>query len=362
MKIHIIGCGNAFSKKSGHQSFLLEENGEYLLIDDGSRVPLDLWKLGFEARKINTYYISHIHDDHVNGLGEHLLERYDFANFPRRWDDFKTDSYELEFFTGLGKKIVQKIQKEYWKPNTYKPYAPKLIAHEKVMADLWNKTLSGAMETTQGFTATLETWVEPQTLKDNENFEWQGWNFELVQQIHIVAGNTIKHAFGLLMSKAGHKTVYFTTDTQYLSPEQMETFYIKADIIIQDVECGGVNMKFPEGALVYKDKQGVEHLYPTDATDPDGMQRLALAEYQPYAWKRFMFSSKVHANFAKIAGYDSANSTKLTPAIRAKMKPSHYPDLVVDGVDGYGNKVDWDAEFKAAGFDTRIKQGDTIEV
>jgi len=359
----VIGCGNAFSKKSGHQSFLLEEDGEYLLLDDGSRVPYDLWKQGFDVRKINTFYVSHIHDDHVNGLGEHLLERYDFQNFPRKWDDFMNDSYRIEIKTQFGKSSYQEIKKDYWKPNTYKKYAPRLIAHDHIMRDLWDKTLSGALETTQGFTADLETWVEPVALKDNEGFDWQGWHFDLIQQVHVVSGNAIKYAFGLLMSKPGHKTVYFTTDTQYLSPDQLETFYQRADVIIQDAECIGLNMKFPEGAMVYKDALGVVHLYPTDATDPDGMQRadLLVKGFQEYPWKRYVFTSTVHANYGKLAGYPSADNKKLPKELKAKMLLSHYPDIVLDGKDSFGNTVDWEKEIANDGFAGIIKQGQVLE-
>jgi hypothetical protein len=71
---------------------------------------------------------------------------------------------------------------------------------------------------------------------------------------------------------------------------------------------------------------------------------------------------RVHANYAQLAGYASANSIKLGDEIRAHMWLSHYQDYVPSGRDMYGNKVDWEAEVKKDGFAGLVKVGMTFSV
>ena len=306
MKIRIIGCGNAFSYINFNQSFVLEEGGRRMLIDCGSRVPLALINAGIKPAEIDTIYISHAHADHIGGLEEMAFSLYDWARRPRSWDDY-----------------AAVVKRDYFEPGvTYAPYAPKLIANEKLLEELWNYSLRGGLDSMEGFDSTLETFFQPVPVKANVPFYWQGWRFDLIQQIHIMTGSIIKYTFGLLASKAGNKTVYFTTDSQHCSPRQVEIFYKRADLIFQDCECTGV----------------------------DTVNR------------EFKFGSGVHASYAQLAGWPSANSVKLSPEIKAKMLLDHYQDFVSKMKDGFGNDCDWYQLAAEDGFKGFVAVGETYEV
>ena len=291
MKATIIGCGNASSFRNFNQTIMLEENGKRLLIDDGYRTPLALQYHNIDLKSIDGVYVSHQHGDHVGGLEELALLRYDWKNHPRHFSEGA--------------------------------YAPKLIANTVLMDDLWEHTLSGGLRTMEGFDAELATFFEPIRVLPNKPFYWEGWRFDLVQQIHVMTGSVFMNTFGLFMSKEGHKSIFFTTDCQYMQPEQVMVFYKKADIIIQDCELIGCDTKT----------------------------------------KMYRFGTGVHAPYAKLAGWDSANAMKMAPEIKAKLWLSHYQDFLEDGKDGFGNDCDWNALAKEDGITNGfVRVGQVFEV
>jgi ribonuclease BN (tRNA processing enzyme) len=289
MLIITLGCGNAFSTKNFNQQFLLIENNRKMLIDCGWSTPLALKNAGITVKDIDDVYISHAHADHAGGLEYLAFMRYDWINRPKKASYNDT-------------------------------YAPTLYGNSTFIKELWKHTLSGGLDSMEGFNATIETFFKVPEITNS--FDWEGWNFKLVQQVHIMAGESIAATYGLLVSKEGHKTIYFTTDSQHCSPNQMTIFYKMADIIIQDCECTGI-----------------------DTTN-----------------KQFKFKSGVHANYAELAGWNSANAPKLSSDIKSKMLLSHYQDFVSEGIDGFGNKVDWNQLSKDDGFSGFIHVGQQIEM
>lgn len=294
MKVTVIGCGNAFSNINFNQSFILEEefNGSTrrMLFDCGFKIPEAFYKANLSIKDINDIFISHNHADHCGGLEWVAFSRYDWMARPRKYEEGN--------------------------------YAPNLITNEQLIKDLWDKTLRGGLESMEGFVAGIDTFFKPIKIKPNRSFQWQGWNCELIQQIHIMSGNMISWTFGLFMTKEGHKSIYFTADSQHCSPRQIEIFYKKADIIIQDCECIGIDTKN----------------------------------------KKFLFSSGVHANYAQLAGWPSANAIVLSEDIKKKMLLSHYQDFVTEGEDFLKNKCSWKALAKEDGFNGFISLGDVIVI
>ena len=289
MKITVVGCGNAFSKKQYNQSILLEENGDNLLIDFGNKVPYGLDALNISINDIKNVYISHLHGDHIGGLEEMAFLRYDWVNRP--------------------KKAVEN--------------SPKLIGQKDLIDDLWNKSLRGGLESMEGFKATLDTFFNVERV--GEFFYWQHWKCSIIQQVHIMSGAIISPSYGLFLEHEidkSQKKIYFTTDSQHCSPKQIEIFYKNADIIFQDCECVGCNMKE----------------------------------------KHLDFYSGVHANYAQLAGWESSNSPRLSTEIKNKMFLSHYQDFVLSNKDYLGNDVNWEEEAKKEGFRGFIKAGQTIKL
>lgn len=297
MKITIIGCGNAFSKKNFNQSFLLEETDELgqtrnMIIDFGAKVPMAMDYLGISTQIIDDVYISHAHSDHTGGLEELLLTRYDWKTNPRprTWRDF-TNCTPVN-----------------------------LICEQKFMEELWEHTMSGGLKTMEGFIASLETFVKPVPIDIEKPFEWQGWMCQIIQQVHIMSGAKIQSSYGLIISKEGYPNIYFTTDSQHCSPRQLELFYQTADIIFQDCELIGVDMQ-----------------------------------------KRHSdFHMGVHANYAQLAGFPSANAAVLPREIKAKMYLSHYHDLKNENQDYKGQFCDWEKEAVKDGFSGFVHLGDVF--
>lgn len=296
MNITILGCGNAFSlsTKNGNASFLLEEKDPIslethrLLLDCGRTTPEMLDRAGIDVKTITHIYISHLHGDHIFGL-EHLgFSRYDWAKKPIKAN------------------------------NT----APTLIANERLMNELWERALSGTMESLEGIDCTLGTFFHLWPIGSNKVFYWAGWQCRLVQQVHIMAGSIIKNAFGIIMEKPEHKTVYFVTDSQHCSPNQAQVFYKEADIIFQDCELIGVDTKD----------------------------------------KTMRFCSNVHANYGQLATYKDSNSVILSTDIKKKMWLTHYQDFYNDNKDFFGNECDWNALAANDGFAGFVRVGQKFEI
>ncbi len=201
-----------------------------------------------------------------------------------------------------------------------------------MMEDLWNKSLRGGLESMEGFIADIDTFFVTKPVSVDEPFEWMGWECKLIQQIHIVTGTKIMDTYGLFLSKSGHKSIFFTTDTQHYSHAQALVFLEDADVIFHDCE-----------------------LTP--------------------------FVTNVHANYIQLAGFDEAGTKRLPENIKSKMKLVHYQDYKVDGKkmvvkdspynffrapDSQKEHVgfidfDWDEQAKKDGFDGFIKLGESFE-
>ncbi len=69
MKLHILGCGDAFGSGGRNQSaYLVEADDRRFLLDCGPTTLLAMKRAGFDPRRLNTVFISHLHGDHFGGL------------------------------------------------------------------------------------------------------------------------------------------------------------------------------------------------------------------------------------------------------------------------------------------------------
>ena len=69
MKLHILGCGDAFGSGGRNQSaYLIEADNRPLLLDCGSTTLLALKRAGIDPRLLDVVFISHLHGDHFGGL------------------------------------------------------------------------------------------------------------------------------------------------------------------------------------------------------------------------------------------------------------------------------------------------------
>ena len=69
-KIIMLGTGHGLVWNLYNTCFLLENNGENLLVDTGGGTEIinQLEKVGFGLKDIHNIFISHCHTDHILGL------------------------------------------------------------------------------------------------------------------------------------------------------------------------------------------------------------------------------------------------------------------------------------------------------
>jgi len=75
MKLHILGCGDAFGSGGRHQSsYLVETSDRLFLLDCGPTALLALKRAGFDPRRLDAIMVSHLHGDHFGGLPFFLID------------------------------------------------------------------------------------------------------------------------------------------------------------------------------------------------------------------------------------------------------------------------------------------------
>jgi ribonuclease BN (tRNA processing enzyme) len=175
----------------------------HLLIDVGGDNRHALAEAGIKTEDIDGVYISHLHPDHVNGLGDLAVAMYFHPKLDR----------------------------------------PKLFSDIKLMPHMWEHCLKGGCETVEGKVMNLTDYFDCKPVIPNGSFEWAGLKLTPVQTLHVVAGYQFMHSFGLmievpeeLVSPGGEgRRLFYTSDTQFC-PHQIQCFYNMADKIIHDCE------------------------------------------------------------------------------------------------------------------------------
>jgi ribonuclease BN (tRNA processing enzyme) len=75
MKLHILGCGDAFGSGGRNQSgYLIEAKDKLFLLDCGPTTLLALKRAGFDPRRLDTVFLSHLHGDHFGGIAFLFIE------------------------------------------------------------------------------------------------------------------------------------------------------------------------------------------------------------------------------------------------------------------------------------------------
>jgi ribonuclease BN (tRNA processing enzyme) len=75
MKLHILGCGDAFGSGGRHQSgYLFEADDRWFLLDCGPTTLLAMKRGGFAPQKLDAIILSHLHGDHFGGLPFFFIE------------------------------------------------------------------------------------------------------------------------------------------------------------------------------------------------------------------------------------------------------------------------------------------------
>lgn len=75
MKLHILGCGDAFGSGGRNNSgYLIEAGDRLFLLDCGPTTLLAMKRAGFDSRRLDAVFLSHLHGDHFGGLAFFFLD------------------------------------------------------------------------------------------------------------------------------------------------------------------------------------------------------------------------------------------------------------------------------------------------
>jgi ribonuclease BN (tRNA processing enzyme) len=75
MKLHILGCGDAFGSGGRNQSgYLVEADDRLFLLDCGPTTLLAMKRAGFDPRRLDAIILSHLHGDHFGGIPFFFIE------------------------------------------------------------------------------------------------------------------------------------------------------------------------------------------------------------------------------------------------------------------------------------------------
>ncbi|MDD9269746.1 MBL fold metallo-hydrolase [Paenibacillus sp. GCM10023248] len=162
-----LGCGDGFSVEQGHNSALLAFGGTNLCIDFPESNHGGLHQLGMKLNEVEHIFVTHLHEDHVNGLQK------------------------------LG--LYHRVYPGKTKPRLYVPTG--------LLSDLWQIMRHGLELTTRG-KRSLEDYFDVVCVEDS--FEIAGERFELVRTQHVPD----MLSYGLLC----RPYFYFSGDTRLDEP------------------------------------------------------------------------------------------------------------------------------------------------
>ena len=75
MRLHILGCGDAFGSGGRNQSgYLVEATDRLFLLDCGPTTLLAMKRAGFDPRRLDAIILSHLHGDHFGGIPFFFIE------------------------------------------------------------------------------------------------------------------------------------------------------------------------------------------------------------------------------------------------------------------------------------------------
>ena len=75
MRLHILGCGDAFGSGGRNQSgYLVAAEDRLFLLDCGPTTLLAMKRAGFDPRRLDAIILSHLHGDHFGGIPFFFIE------------------------------------------------------------------------------------------------------------------------------------------------------------------------------------------------------------------------------------------------------------------------------------------------
>lgn len=202
-----------------------------LVIDFGGDIRHSLAEQNLSISDIDGWYCSHPHNDHVGGIEGIALSTFFNPYFSR----------EKRIF--LDGRYVCDIMMEENSPDVLPSAAkPDLYAHVNVMDEIWKGAEPG-LTTLQGARAvSLSTYFNLIHMYDNREIHMKDgeidWTIYPVISTHVMSGASMMPSYGLMFEGSHKKKIYMPTDSMFMSPAQIITYYKIANVVYQDCETG----------------------------------------------------------------------------------------------------------------------------
>lgn len=195
MKLTFLGTGDFYPRSLGHNSALLEWNGHRLAIDFPASNAYAIERLGLSLEDVPNVFISHLHEDHINGIQQYAY-----------WHD-----------------IYNQMHKRDNKPNLY-------IASD-LIDELWQTVRSGLSKTTKG-ERTLHDYFNVHAIPvPDGTFELGGITFQIVKTQHVPAMST----YGIVAEPYFYFSCDARVDEVFLSSISREVYTIFHDCHLWDL-------------------------------------------------------------------------------------------------------------------------------
>lgn len=143
MQIQFLGTGDMFSFEQDHNSAMIEHGDSRLIIDFPESNAKVLYKLGISLSDVRDVFITHLHEDHINGL------------------------QQLGYYAQV-----------------FGTHKPTLYIHEELVDPLWRILEPGMRYTTSG-EKTLTDYYEIIPLQEGMSFTVGGISYEVVRTQHV---------------------------------------------------------------------------------------------------------------------------------------------------------------------------------
>ena len=201
----------------------VKDNVYRLVLDFGGDIRHSLWRAGLTFNDIDGYYCSHPHNDHIGGTEGIALSTF--------FNPFYTKE-KAAWLKGGKDYICDLIMDGQLPPASAKP---DLYCHVKVLEELWQASEPG-LKTLQGARSVgLDTYFNVVRMYDNKDIQIEDgnvvWTIYPVISTHVMSGASMMASYGLMFEGSNHKKIYIPTDSMFMSPSQIVTFYKRADVI-----------------------------------------------------------------------------------------------------------------------------------
>lgn len=144
LSLFFVGSGSAFTKKMNQTNILIVKGEDHIMIDCGTKTPQALWEYGLPVFKIDNFFITHTHADHIGGLEEVMLMNRYMMNL-KRANIYITKNFQKSLWNHSLRGGAEGNENHEGKQLTFNdmwnPITPKKL--KKMKRDSWSFNVGG---------------------------------------------------------------------------------------------------------------------------------------------------------------------------------------------------------------------------